>query len=80
MVTEQGLSREEVGKQLDVHGTTIGMWVKKYQQDGGVAFPGHGRLKPQDEELRRLRREVQQLKMERDFLKKTAIFFAKEQN
>lgn len=35
-------------------------------------FPGHGRLPSQDEELRRLRREVETLRQEYDFLKKTA--------
>jgi transposase len=32
-----------------------------------------------EEELQRLRREVEQLKQERDFLKKAAAYFAKEQ-
>ena len=80
IVTEQGLTREEVGQSLGVHGATIGNWVKKYREDGNVAFPGNGRLKPQDEELRQLREEVRRLKMKRDFLKKTALFFAKEQS
>jgi transposase len=35
-------------------------------------------MKAEDEELRRLRREVVRLRQERDFLKKTAAFFAKE--
>ncbi len=41
-------------------------------------FPGQGRLPSQEEELRRLRREVEMLRQERDFLKKTAAYFAKE--
>jgi transposase len=55
-------------------------------------FPGHGRrrgytpeLKPEEppppsvqEELARLRRENERLRLERDFLKKAAAFFAKE--
>lgn len=41
-------------------------------------FPGQGRLPGQEEELRRLRREVETLKQERDFLKKTAAYFARE--
>lgn len=55
-------------------------------------FPGHGRRRsysPQlpetvasplsaEEELRRLRRENERLRLERDFLKKATAFFAKE--
>jgi transposase len=41
-------------------------------------FPGHGHLPSHDEELRRLRREVGSLRQERDFLKKTAAYFAGE--
>jgi transposase len=79
MVVEQGFTREEVGRQLGIHGTTIGNWIKRFQEDGKEAFPGNGRLKPADEELRRLKEENKRLRMERDFLKKTAAFFAREQ-
>jgi transposase len=58
-----------------------------------VIWPGHGHKRPpelkrvpvpppspptKDEELARLRRENERLRMERDFLKKAAAFFAKE--
>ena len=79
MVTEQWFNKSEVARKVGVDSTSIGNWVKAYQADGSVAFPGNGRLKPQDEEIRRLKEENRQLKMERDFLKKTAVFFAKEQ-
>jgi transposase len=40
-------------------------------------FPGPGRFSSQDEEIRRLKREVAQLQEERDILKKAAAFFAR---
>ncbi|ABV93197.1 transposase [Dinoroseobacter shibae DFL 12 = DSM 16493] len=43
-----------------------------------TAFPGHGKLTPEQEELRILRREVSKLKAERDILKKAAVHFAKD--
>jgi transposase len=52
--------------------------VREFKQSEQQAFPGHGVQKPDDAELTRLRREVAQLKMERDILKKAAAFFAKE--
>jgi transposase len=43
-------------------------------------FMGPGKATGQEEELRRLRREVEQLQQERDFLKKAAAYFAKERS
>jgi transposase len=40
-------------------------------------FPGHGKLPSQDDEIRRLRREVAVLREERDILGKATAFFAK---
>jgi transposase len=39
---------------------------------------GQGQLKPEQQEIERLRREVNKLKAERDILKKATAFFAKE--
>ncbi len=41
-------------------------------------FMGQGKATGEEEELKRLRREVEQLQQERDFLKKAAAYFAKE--
>lgn len=42
------------------------------------AFPGHGQLKPEQQEIDRLRKEVAKLRAERDILKKAAAYFARE--
>ena len=39
---------------------------------------GKGKLRPEQEEIRQLREEVKRLKMEKEILKKAAVFFAKE--
>jgi len=46
--------------------------------DPQQAFPGQGRMKPEQVEIARLRREVLKLKAERDILKKATAYFAKE--
>ena len=79
MVTEQGLTQTEVGSRLGVDPSTISYWVRTHNADGKDAFPGNGKLKPQDEELRKLRAENKRLQMECEFLKKTATWFAKQQ-
>ena len=67
----------EIAKELGVHHTTIRDWVKSYKQDGTQAFPGSGHLKPDDEDLRKLRRENANLREENEILKKAAAYFAK---
>lgn len=78
MVTDGGLSKAEVGRRLGVNQTLLGVWVKSFQADGVVAFPGNGKLKPEDEERRRMEREIRDLKEEVAFLKKTASYFASQ--
>ena len=76
MVIDGGLSQAEVSRRLGVHQSVIGKWVSAFRSDGIVAFPGNGKLKPEDEERRRLEKENRDLKEEIAFLKKTASYFA----
>jgi len=69
----------EMADELGVHYTTVRDWVRSYKRDGRNAFPGSGNLKPEDEELRRLRRQLADLKEENEILKKAAAYFAKNQ-
>jgi transposase len=43
-----------------------------------ACVPGHGQMKPEQQEIDRLRKEVAKLKAERDILKKAAAYFARE--
>ena len=78
LIVARGVSLAQVSRDLDVGENVLGRWVQEFKQSEQQAFPGHGVQKPDDAELTRLRREVAQLKMERDILKKAAAFFAKE--
>lgn len=46
-------------KELGVHYSTVRDWVKEYEKDELNAFLGSGNLKPEDDEIRRLRRELE---------------------
>jgi hypothetical protein len=48
---------------------------KEYKQDPNQAFPGQGHLKPTDQEMDRLGKQVSQLQMENDILKKAMAIF-----
>jgi len=78
LVIEQGYSRVEAGRSLGIHSALLSRWIREYQADEGDAFRGRGKLRPEQEEIRQLRAEVKKLKMEKDILKKAAVFFAKK--
>lgn len=78
MITEQGLSVQEVARDLDVGANLLRRWKRQLAADQQQAFPGQGQLPADQEELRRLREENRRLRMERDILKKATAFFASE--
>ncbi len=77
MVTDQHLAVAEVARRLGLTEGRLREWLKAFRAQGADAFPGPGRLAPHDEELHRLRAEVQRLKAERDILKNAAADFAR---
>jgi transposase len=78
MVREVG-SLAQVARDLDVSENSLRRWCKQAEIDEGSG-PEGALTSEEREELRRLRRENRTLQMERDFLKKAAAFFAKDQD
>lgn len=76
LVLEQKMSRSQVGKDLGVSASMICNWVKEFEKNHSGAFPGKGKLTPQDQRLKDLEQEVKTLRIERDILKKAAAYFA----
>lgn len=78
LVREQGLSCAAVARQLGVVEQNIHRWVQKYdqqvEQESNAARP----RSEIEAELRKLRHENAQLRMEKEILKKATAFFAKE--
>ena len=73
-----GRTPGELGRQFECWAQAIRNWVRQVDRDAGLRTDG---LKTEErEELRRLRREVKQLRMERDILKRAAAWFARETN
>ena len=65
----------EVAKELSISQSALYRWRQEYKQDPEQAFPGKGQLKPTDKEVARLRKQVRQLQMENDILKKAVAIF-----
>ena len=67
----------ELARDLGISDSTIHNWRKQFSEHGPEAFPGSGHQTPQEEELRRLKRELEVVKQERDILKKALIVFSR---
>ena len=79
LVLDQGLTIAEAARSLGIRANMLGRWVRESRADNnGQAFRGNGKLTPDQEEIRRLKIENKQLKLERQILKEAAVFFAKE--
>lgn len=74
LIQERGVTVAQAARDLSVHGTVLRQWVQESVADAAPAFPGQGQMKPEQEELARLRREVNKLKAERDILKSRGRF------
>lgn len=78
-VLEKGLSVTEVAQELGIRDTLIHNWRRAFEADGSLQSEILN-SPSMDAELRRLREENRQLKIERDILKKATAFFAKEKS
>lgn len=76
---EVGKTVAEVARELDVRENDLHQWRKEVAEKGDNVFPGAGRKTLGNcNELEQLRYENARLREERDILKKSAIYFAKE--
>jgi transposase len=73
MVTEGGHKTAEVARSLGIDPGRLYLWKKQFSDNGERAFPGKGHLT----ELAALRRQLREVEMERDILKKAVGIFSK---
>ena len=78
LVMEEGQKASEVERNLGIGTGVIYRWIRELRDDPDNAFPGKGHLKPDDEEFRKLKRENERLRRERDILKKAITIFSEE--
>ena len=76
LVIEQGYSIKEASERLGPSTCAIRDWIKKYRVRGDL--PAADQPLPEAEELKRLRKEVKQLQLENEILKKAAAYFARD--
>ncbi|MFH9355795.1 transposase, partial [Kitasatospora sp. NPDC017646] len=84
IVTETGKSAAEVARDLGVHESTLQNWVHRARAradadaDGGLSESERDELRRLREENIRQRKEIAELGMERDVLKRSVVLWVKE--
>jgi len=76
-VVDEGRKVSEVARALGVHENLLRRWKNQYIEDPTNAFPGKGHIKARDEEISRLRKELERSNRDRDILKKAVAIFSK---
>jgi transposase len=72
-----GKSASQLERELGIGQGNLWRWKREFAADGKDAFPGQGRLTPEQERLRRLERELEIVRQERDILKKAVAIFSR---
>lgn len=77
LVEESERPVTDIARELGVHPNLVYKWRDNVIADREYTFPGKGKLKPAEEEVRKLRRELDLIKEERDILKKALAVFSR---
>lgn len=78
LASTTGKSVATVAKELGIRPDQLYRWKRALEGDPQRQFPANGVVRSRDDEVLRLRRELKRVTDERDFLKKTAAYFAKD--
>jgi transposase len=75
LLCTSGKSKAQLERELGLYPGQLRAWQQALSHDGEQAFPGSGHQSENDDEVRRLRRENEILRQERDILKKALAIF-----
>src|SRR5262245_10359954 len=82
LASDSEKSLSQVARELGIRPDMLRTWKRQAESrtglSGGDVLAGNGKLSSQEEEIRHLRRELEQAKQENAFLKKAAAYFARE--
>jgi transposase len=79
-VQKSGKSQTHLARDLGIADSTLHHGCKECAGAGSQAFPGSGHQTAQEEEVRRLKRELEGIRQERDILKKALAIFSRSQS
>jgi transposase len=73
-----GKSGSDICRDLGIPMSTFWSWLKQKETEGAKSFTGSGNVKPINEEAIKLKRELEDVKAERDILKKALAIFSRQ--
>ena len=75
-----GIPIKVLSERFGIKASTLYGWREQYRKYGEDAFVGYGHQRPGDAELRKLRKENEELKMQVEILKKVAAYRAQQES
>jgi transposase len=78
LVKRSGKPMSHIARNLGVSDSALYHWCKQLSEQGEQAFPGSGHQTAEQEEIRRLKRELEVTRQERDILKKVVGIYSRE--
>jgi len=78
LVLNESYSVAKAAERLGVSHKTLSQWKEQYEEGRLVVSKKQAQATPEEQELRRLREELRQTKMENEILKKASAYFAKQ--
>lgn len=78
LVKSSGKPLSQIARDLGVSETALYNWCKQLAEQGQQAFPGSGHQTAEQEEIRRLKRELEVTRQERDILKKVVSIYSRD--
>jgi transposase len=78
LIRSSGRPIAEVARSLGINDGTLGNWVKADREARERSADPAALTESERDELRRLRKEVAELQLEREILRKAAAYFARE--
>jgi transposase len=75
LLESSGKNISQIERDLGIGKGNLWRWKREFAAVREAAFPGRGRLAPEQERLRQLERENEILRQERDILKKAIAIF-----
>jgi transposase len=78
LVKSSGTPMSQVARQLGISDSALAKWCKPLAEQGEHAFPGSGHQTAQQEEIRRLKRELEITRQERAIVKQGVSSFSRE--
>ena len=76
LLETSGKNARQFARELGIGKTCLSRWKCELEEKGKQAFPGQGRVPPEQEQIQKLERQVDILRQERDILKKAVAIFA----